>query len=631
MIKNSILNRLQLPEEAAEILAECKSLLWANSIKDFQAFFDGLGDKPRVVEYDIAGKGAIQEAFVCKVKNGLSVNYCESYMRRRDPDSMLIGDDLPSDKVRFQDVYSQDFSSLREETFRWLKRQDLAAFVFLSGQREYGIPSIALVPANAWFFVFGLALLQGIVDLSKSEKKFVPRCFLYVAPPFRHIYFDGKQRVVHCRTRNTYEIFSYNLYPGPSAKKGVYGALLHFGEQEGWVTAHAAVVQVVTPYNIKVTIMHEGASGSGKSEMNEHIHREYDGSILFGSNLVTGEKMHFVIPKGCNLRPVTDDMALCHPSIQKNNGKLTVVDAENSWFIRVDHIKGYGTDPDIEARSIHPTEPLLFLNIDAQPNSTALLWDHVLDENARPCPNPRFVLPRRTVPDVIDQPVSIDIRSFGVRTPPCTREKPSYGILGVFHILPPAVAWLWRLVSPRGYDNPSITDSEGLCSEGIGSFWPFAAGLQTNFANLLLKQIVNSPRVQYILCPVQHIGSWSVGFVPEWIAREYLARRGGAHFSSDELSESSVPLLGYQLEKLIVEGFSFPKYFLNPALQPQVGQEAFDEGARILNDYFTRELSPFLSDALDPLGRKIIDCFLEGGRAADFEVLIDHESLLTED
>jgi hypothetical protein len=629
--KYAMLDRLKLPEEVAEILAGCRSLLWVNAIEDFQTFFAALKDKQQAVEYDVPGRGTVQEAFVCRVKNGISVNYRESYMRRRDPDSMLIGDELPTDKVRFQDVYSRDFSPIREETFRWLRRQDLAAFAFLAGQKECGIPSIALVPANAWFFAFGLAMLQGIVDLSKAEKKFAPRCFLYVAPPFRHLHFDGKQRVVHRRTRSTYEIFSYNLYPGPSAKKGVYGALLHFGEREGWVTAHASVVQVVTPYNIKVTIMHEGASGSGKSEMNEHIHREYDGSILFGSNIVTGESMHFVIPKGCNLRPVTDDMALCHPAIQKGNGKLTVADAEHSWFIRVDHIKEYGTDPDIEARSIRPSEPLLFINIDAQPNSTALLWDHILDEGSRPCPNPRFILPRSIVPDVTNQPVSIDIRSFGVRTPPCTREKPSYGIIGVFHILPPAVAWLWRLVSPRGYDNPSITDTEGLGSEGVGSFWPFAAGLQTRFANLLLRQFVDSPKVQYILCPVQHIGSWRVGFVPEWIAREYLARRGGARFASDEISESSLPLLGYQLEKLIIEGFSFPKSFLDPSLQPQVGREAFDEGAGILRDYFTRELKPFISDDLDPLGRRIIDCFLSGGGTADFEGLIEHESLLTED
>jgi hypothetical protein len=73
-------------------------------------------------------------------------------------------------------------------------------------------------------------------------------------------------------------------------------------------------------------------------------------------------------------------------------------------------------------------------------------------------------------------PVEVDVRSFGVRTPACTKENPSYGILGLFHILPPALAWLWRLVAPRGFNNPSIIDSIEMTSEGVGSYWPFATG-----------------------------------------------------------------------------------------------------------------------------------------------------------
>ena len=69
------------------------------------------------------------------------------------------------------------------------------------------------------------------------------------------------------------------------------------------------------------------------------------------------------------------------------------------------------------------------------------------------------------------------------------REEPSYGIVGMLHILPPALAWLWRLVAPRGHDNPSIIDSKGLQSEGVGSYWPFATGRRVTHANLLLDQI----------------------------------------------------------------------------------------------------------------------------------------------
>src|SRR5690606_2046792 len=106
-------------------------------------------------------------------------------------------------------------------------------------------------------------------------------------------------------------------------------------------------------------------------------------------------------------------------------------------FVRVNHIEHYGVDPHLEKLTVEPPEPLLFLNIEAVPGARALIWDHVEDAPGKPCPNPRVVVPREIVPDVVDGPVTVDIRSFGVRTPPCTREKPTYGIIGLFHILPP--------------------------------------------------------------------------------------------------------------------------------------------------------------------------------------------------
>ena len=108
-------------------------------------------------------------------------------------------------------------------------------------------------------------------------------------------------------------MYALNLYPGPSAKKGIYGALINIGEQEGWTTLHGSTVEVVTPYDNIVTIMHEGASGGGKSEMLEYPHRENDGRLLLGQNIVTGEQPVCELNQGCTLHPVTDDMALCHP------------------------------------------------------------------------------------------------------------------------------------------------------------------------------------------------------------------------------------------------------------------------------------------------------------------------------
>jgi hypothetical protein len=77
--------------------------------------------------------------------------------------------------------------------------------------------------------------------------------------------------------------------------------------------------------------------------MLEQAHRENDGRLLLGENIVTKELRYLEIPRTCDLYPIADDMAVCHPAIQKNNGKLTIADAEDAWFVRVNHIDHYGT------------------------------------------------------------------------------------------------------------------------------------------------------------------------------------------------------------------------------------------------------------------------------------------------
>jgi len=615
---------ITLPPEASDILAACPRFTFATSSEQlFQLAAPPSGWHE--VAYDVSGRGRIVEATVCRVRNGLAANYPEPYMRRRDPDCMVIADDLPSNKKRFRDRFGREFGELRLRTFEWLKTQELAAFAFVAGDRDTGVPSLVIAPANAGFFAFGLSLLQGILSAEDLAGGFEPRAIIYVAPPFRHTDFEGRQVVVHNRRERLHELFSYNLYPGPSAKKGIYGVLINIGEQEGWVTAHCSTVQVVTPYDNIVTIMHEGASGGGKSEMLEHIHRERDGRLLLGENLVTGEKRYLVLPRACDLRPVTDDMALCHPSFQGEDGKLTLMDAEQAWFVRVNHIDRYGVDPHLEALTIDPPAPLLFLSIDAVPTARALIWEHIEDAPGQRCPNPRVILPRHIVPNVVEGPVTVDIRSFGVRTPPCTREKPTYGIIGLFHLLPPALAWLWRLTAPRGHENPSIVGTQAMSSEGVGSYWPFATGRRVDQANLLLQQIERTRRMRYILCPNQHIGAWRCGFMPQWIAREYLARRGSARFRPDQLTPARCPLLGYAFWSIQVEGTTIPRWLLEVNTQLEVGDEAYDRGAAILTEFFRAQLEKFREDDLLPLGRRIIDCCLSGGTVRDYEQLIPPE------
>jgi hypothetical protein len=110
--------------------------------------------------------------------------------------------------------------------------------------------------------------------------------------------------------------------------------------------------------------------------------------------------------------------------------------------------------------------------------------------------------------------------------------------------------------------------------------------------------------------------------MPQWIAREYLARRGGAKFSLDQIKESQCALLGYTIKGIKVEGVVLPKDLLEVNRQPEVGEEGFRAGAKILTDFFKRELSKFNAPSLDPLGKQIIECCLKDGSVEDYVKLI---------
>lgn len=618
------LNKMNLADDVLNILTSSKKVVFPKTRSELITLSFGGDDSVNSydVVYDVEGKGNVTEANVTRCKNGAVVNYMEDYMRRRDPDCLVIGDNLDTDKPRYSDLYKSDFNDLRKKTFDWLKEQELILLPFMAGGSEYGYDAILIAPINAAFFATGLADLQGFLSIDDVKEGFNPKAVVYLAPPFRHTHFNGKQIVVHNRLDDVHEVFSYNLYPGPSAKKGIYGVLLNIGEREGWVTAHASTVKVITPYDNEIVIMHEGASGGGKSEMIEAAHKEMDGRMKIAEHTVTGEKFYLELSDSCELRPVTDDMALCHPKMQNDSHKLVVQDAESGWFLRLDHIKHYGTSPAYEKIFTHPKEPMLFLNIQGVPDATCLVWEHTIDSDGTPCPNPRAVLPRRLVPEIINEPVEVDVRSFGVRTPPCTKENPSYGILGMFHILPPALAWLWRLVAPRGFNNPSIVNSVGMTSEGVGSYWPFATGKLVTQANLLLDQIISSSNTRYVLIPNQHVGAYKVSFNPQWIAREYIARRGSAKFKQEHLIEARCTILGYSIDQLKVDGQIIRQSFLQPEKQSAVGIEGYDKGAQILLDFFKKEVQKFNTADLNPIGKQIIDCLLRDAPLKDYIDLI---------
>ncbi len=615
--------RFSLSEELIQLLKSAPDVFIPETRDEILKMALGWQDQGTFeVSYDVPGLGEYTEATVTKCSNGLVVNYTDAYMRRRDPDCMAIADDGPTDKPRYKDLYGSDFAPLRQDVFKWLGGQRLILLPFMAGGEDLQYPALLIGPQNAAFFAGGLLDLQGFVPASKLPADFAPKAVIYLAPPFRHTHFDKKQIVVHHRLPGLHEIFSFNLYPGPSAKKGIYGVLIHIGEQEGWITLHGSTVKVVTPYDNSLIMLHEGASGSGKSEMIEQMHLQPDGRILLAKNTLSGEKLYLDIKETCELLPVTDDMALCHDSFQKNSKRLVVKDAEAGWFLRVNHITQYGTDPQHERLCVHPKEPLIFLNLKGVPGSTCLIWEHTMDKPGKPCPNPRVILPRDHVPGTISEPVEVDVRSFGVRTPPCTKNAPTYGIIGMLHVLPPALAWLWRLVAPRGHDNPSITGTAGMTGEGVGSYWPFATGKMVDQANLLLKQIMKTPSTRYKLIPNQYIGAYHVGFMPQWITREYLARRGSVKFRPEQLVPARCPLLGYALDSLKIDGNYIPKGLLQTDLQLEIGESAYDTGAGLLTGFFGQELKQFQTNDLCQEGRKIIECFFDGGTADDYMKLL---------
>ncbi len=615
--------RLILPPEADHLIKNAPSFKVFDTVEQLaDASVNGPDSNYFEVKYDVEGKGEITEAIVHRVTNGISANYVDPYMRRRDPNTMAIGDCKPSDQPRFKDRFGYSFDKLRQETFVWMEKQNLAAFYFKIGNLDKPEYGLAIVPDNAGFFAMGLAMLQKIVPQDTIPDGQVVKAVMYIAPPFRHTHLDGKQVVVHNRCTEVYEIFSYNLYPGPSAKKGIYGVILSMGEDEGWSTAHCSGVESISPYDNITRFMHEGASGGGKTEMLQHILRLPTGEVLIGKNLQTEEIRSITIPRFCETRPICDDMGMVHPSFQTGSKRLRIQDAENAWFVRTDNILEYGSDPNLEKITINSKKPLLFLNIDTNPGGTALIWNHIEDAPGKRCPNPRVVVPRDSFPNVVNEPVSIDVRSFGVRTPPSTAENPGFGIFGLFHLLPPALAWLWRLVSPRGHANPSIVDQGGMQSEGVGSYWPFATGEKVTHSNLLLDQIVENTITRYVIAPNQHVGIWKVGFMPQLLMREYLTHRGNSRFRADQYQPARCPLLGYELNYLTIENAKIPSRFLKVYKQPEVGFEGYDKGAEMLYDFFKKELPQYLVPDLSDMGKQIIQTCLDGGSAEDYEKII---------
>ena len=116
MLDTKVLN-IPLPADLKALLEACPGWGVPGSREEILTLAMGELDKPEArsqkpevsrkpeaktydVTYEVPGKGQVLEATVTRCKNGLSVNYPDPKMRRRDPDCLVVADDQPSDKDR---------------------------------------------------------------------------------------------------------------------------------------------------------------------------------------------------------------------------------------------------------------------------------------------------------------------------------------------------------------------------------------------------------------------------------------------------------------------------------------------------------------------------------------------------
>ena len=171
---------LDLPEAAREVLSaaplvqtpETRAQLmdWALGRSSGDTDWT-LGNRDDHGQYEAvfqaAGAGRIVEAVITKARNGIAINFPDPAMRRRDPDAMVIGDKLPTDKPTYEERFGEGFEKTRRQTLDWLKTQELVAMPFYAGTDALGYGSLLIVPRQAAFFAAALADLQGMIPRSQ--------------------------------------------------------------------------------------------------------------------------------------------------------------------------------------------------------------------------------------------------------------------------------------------------------------------------------------------------------------------------------------------------------------------------------------------------------------------------------
>ncbi len=605
---------LKASPEVMELLSSATDVTYITSEQQLLDMVMGGQKDVFEVAYDVPGKGRLVEAKVTRVKEGFAV-WFPPKIRQRAPNALVVAEDgQPSDHPRLNEKFGLEYIDYQTKVCEWLKGQPLIVVALFVGPDRGGVPVLAVIPKNAAFFAFGMGLLQSLVPLGEGDAEFVPKGQLLLAPSMRHELFDEEQVVVHHRG-DTYTIISDNLYPGPSGKKGAgYAMLVHFLQLVGGVAAHCSVVTITLRDGTVIVWMHGGPSGAAKSENGRKAPLDAFGNFVLGQHLQSGRTLTFHFDDELKLKHEIDDIGIVHPDAQTQPGLVVVQDGERKgWFLRVEGICSPEDEPEMQQMVAETDTPLLFLNIDGEPGQPIKLYEHTDG-----CTNPRWFGPRRFFHASPDE-LAVNVQSWGFRQPPCTADRPTYGIGGLCHVLPWQVAWLWYLLSPRGDKNPSIIGENGkMASEGVGSYKAFSPGREVDQANLLLKMMQRANGVQHLLVPNQHIGPWSVGYGSMWFVREWLSRKpGGPCFATDELVPSPYPLFGYALRRAELKGQEVESRILRP--WEEYGRNAYQKGRTEFVAFAHPILQRFALDPdIDPIGRDILNWAIRGGRLEQF-------------
>ena len=142
-----------IADDLMNVFNKCKNVIVPESRNELMEM--SVGGKNNVVfevYYETGTKGRILEATVTKCKNGIAVNYPDPYMRRRDPNCMVVNNIAMTDKILFEDRFNKKFASIRTETLDWLAENELILVPFMAGGPKYGYPALMVAPKKRRIF-----------------------------------------------------------------------------------------------------------------------------------------------------------------------------------------------------------------------------------------------------------------------------------------------------------------------------------------------------------------------------------------------------------------------------------------------------------------------------------------------